>query len=701
MKKLFPNILTFSLFSLAFFEIYFYSGFVQKHFFFDFFVYLILYSLIAFFIFKFKKISLSTKLIKLNNFLFIFLLLIYFLLIFLEQYNYPNFVYGNFHLNPANFIYLPLLSLIIIFIYQNKLFQKLFYFVLPLLTVYLSQIISFGKNFNFQKFSTPHSIFINYFLWSAFLLISLLPFKKRKHSLFLFSFFFILFSLFNHYKIKYLNVFFSLSDLKLANNATGFILPFIKDYIISLPFILLTFLFFFILFLVSKFYKQNNPTFKFRFLLFIISLFLIIYPIYYPDNYKDKVNKSNIDLDISNPINNCKNNGILFCFYDDFKNLRFPIPSGYNQNTINQIYSQLPSLSKEFPKLNSKQEIKPNIIVVLSEALWDATKLPQVSYSQDPIKNFRPDIKSTLVSPVYGGSTANVEFEILTGFSNYFLNNRYPYNQLINQKIPSLFSLFKDNNYQTTAIHTFKKSMYRRPMVYQYFGLDKYIAEEDMTDTVLAGPYISDKYFTQQIINQFESTTQPQFIFAISMQNHMPYDTNRYPKEINIKSNLSPEDSNILQSYIDGIKLSSDSYLDLKNYLSKSAKPTIIIFYGDHLPFLNDNFAVYKNLNFVPKDQQKWSQTDYKNMYTTPIMVWSNYQTNLDINSILSPNFLSLEILKLANIKTQNQFLFLESLSKTDTVLNKYLESKFSSDQLKDYELIQYDLLSGKQYLLR
>jgi len=702
MKKKISNLLTIFIFSLALLEIYFYSGFVQKHFLISFNFYLLAYFFIAVLLFKFKKISLSPKVIKLNNLLFLPLLLFYFLLIFLEEMNYRNFIYGHFHLNPANFAYLPLISSIITFIYNNKKFQQLFYFLLPLFTVYLSQLLTFGSNFDFLKFSTIKSIVTNYFLWSCLLFISIFPFKKKKYSLFLYLSFFTIFILINRYKIKYLNVFFSLSDLKLADNLKDF-LPFIFDGNIIKELISIILLFLTLIILIKKFYLKNNPPFKIRFLFFFISLFIIIYPIYFPDNYKNLINRFSFDLHLSNSINNCKNNGILFCFYDDFKNLKFPTPSNYNQSKIKDIYSNLESLPVKGGVLEPQNDgfnpTSPNIIVILSEALWDVTKLPQVEYSQDPIKKIRPDIKSTLVSPTYGGATANIEFEILTGFSNFFLKDRYPYNQLINQNIPSLFSLFKEQGYLTTAIHPFKRSMYRRPTVYKYFGLDKFISMEDMSSYEIAGSYISDKSFTQEIIKQFDSTDQSQFIFALSMQNHMPYETDRFSKkEINIKNALSQKDQSTLQSYVDGIKLSDDSYQDLKNYLKKSKKPTIVIFYGDHLPFLNDDFGVYKNLEFIPKDQSLWSQNDYQKMYTTPIAIWSNYQTNLDISTTISPNFLSLEILKLANIGNKYQFSFLQSLSQTDKILNKYLTPKFSINQLKDYELIQYDLVSGKQY---
>ncbi len=694
MKKLFPNLLTFFIFSLAFFEIYFYSGFIQKHFFFSFIFYLIFYFLISFCLFKFKKISLSSKLIKLNNFLFLPLLVFYFILIFLEEHTYPNFIYGHLHINQANFIYLPLVSIIVFSIYNNKKFQKIFYFLLPLFATYLSQFVTFGKNFDFQKFSTVKSIVVNYFLWSCLLLISIFPFKKKNNSLILYSSLFIFINIINRYKIKYLNTFFSLNDFKIVKNLKSFLLPIIRENFLNKELIILIILFLLLIVLIKKIFNQNNPPLKKRFLPFILSFLIIITPIYLPDQYNDFINKSPMKLDLSSPLNNCKNSGVLFCFIDDFKNLRFPIPSGYNQTNINNIYSNLDKLDK-LDELSTK----PNIIVILSEALWDVTKLPQVKYSQDPIKNIRPDIKSTLISPAYGGATANVEFEILTGFSNYFLNNRYPYNQLINQDVPSLFSLFKEQDYLTTVIHPYKKSMYNRPIVYRHFNLDKFISMEDMSSYEIKGSYISDKSFIEEIIKQIESTDQSQFIFSISMQNHMPYESGRFlDKKISLESSLTEKDHSALETYTNGIYLSDQSYQNLKTYLKKSKKPTIVIMYGDHLPYLNNDFSVYKNLEYVPQNQQEWTKDDYQKMYSTPITLWNNFNINLDIASSLSPNFISLEILKFANITPKNQFSFLQSLSASGTVLNKYLTPSFSQNQLKDYELIQYDLVSGKQY---
>ncbi len=244
--------------------------------------------------------------------------------------------------------------------------------------------------------------------------------------------------------------------------------------------------------------------------------------------------------------------------------------------------------------------------------------------------------------------------------------------------------------------------MFNRSSVYKHFGVDQFTTIEDMDDYEKTGPYVSDKSFTQKILKQFNSTDQSQLIFAISMQNHFPFEAHRFAENpIKITNSLTQDEHNSLETYINGTYYSDQAYLELKQALKQSDKPTVIILYGDHLPLLNNDFGIYKEVGFIPQSQSEWSQTDIQNLHLTPISVWTNFPTDTKISSnIVSPNFLSLEILKLANIQPQYQFKFLSNLGKTDEILSNSFTPKFSQQQLSDYELIQYDILSGKQYAL-
>lgn len=690
----FLDLLTIATFGFLFLDSIFYYGFTHKHFFVDSKNLLIFYFCLSLILFFFKKISISLWLNRLNK---LFLPIIIFaacIFHYLEETHYINYVYTYFHINYINFLALPLLSGFVYYFNNKNKFKKHFYFLIPLFSLIISQVISFRLNFQYYLYSNLIAYFINYFLWFFVWLFCTSLFKKRSTSISIYLIIFSLFSLINYLKIKYLNIFFVVNDLLLLK----YNIQYLRELIFQIKWTELAGTIILIVFLVNLFicFKKkiikNNFYFLIRIPLLLFSLFIITFPVFSPINYKKILKYFKIDTYIWGPIENCKNNGILFCFYDDLKNITNPPPADYSQNTIQQIYSNLNLTSEKMP---SSQFVKPTIIVILSEAFWDITKLPNTKFSQDPISNIRKDITSTLVSPTIGNATANVEFELITGLSNYFLNGAIPYSQSVRKDMPSLFTAFKEQGYQTTTIHPYFASMYNRPNVYKYLGLDKYISMEKMDNVEFAGPFVSDRTFTKEILKQYYSTPEPQFIFALSMQNHFPFETDRFSShDIKIDTSLSPDDKNILQTYTDGINLSDIAYQALKNDLSKSNIPTIVILFGDHLPLLNPGFQLFADAGYDSSDQLK--------MRSTPITIWSNFDSKIDIKPTqMSPCFLGLEILKIANINPKYQFAYLQFISNTDTTLETTIPPKFTSKQLTDYELIQYDLIYGKQYSLK
>ncbi len=88
---------------------------------------------------------------------------------------------------------------------------------------------------------------------------------------------------------------------------------------------------------------------------------------------------------------------------------------------------------------------KPDIIIVMSESFWDPTRLPGVTIT--PIRS-RPCAQSSsgsMFSPEFGGMTANIEFEALTGFSNAFLPyGSIPYQQYVRPPVPSLATFLQE-----------------------------------------------------------------------------------------------------------------------------------------------------------------------------------------------------------------------------------------------------------------
>ena len=555
--------------------------------------------------------------------------------------------------------------------------------VLPFVLSGICQRLSIGRGYDFNI----NVLFLNYVIWGAVLLFFVSIFKKNYLSLIFYFLFFFFFTIVDRYRVKFLNEPLRFNDINLIGQFPG-IMPFLvrypnlkKELILGLVALVITF------FLIKKIVKIELKNIKIRVIFLVISLLILASP-YLNKKIFDKIlEANNIVFNSWYRLENCQNNGMILCFIYDLQFIKHEEPKDYNQAEIKKIFEKIPNTITV-----KKPQIKPNIIVILSESLWEATRMPKIKFYPDPLVNIKKDIKGSIVSPSFGGGTANVEFEFLTGLSNFlFQDNSYPYTDLIRKKMPSLFTVFKDNGYLTTAIHPYSQQFYNRKNVYKYFGLDEFISLDQMFNFETAGPFVSDKFFTNEILKRFNSTDQPQFIFALSMQNHDLYEPNRFGKEeIKITGELEKSDKDVLQSYIEGINLTDKSYLYLKNELKKIKKPTIVIMFGDHLPFLNDNYSVYKKGGFFSEGIK---------MSSTPLTLWSNYGVNFKQEKTMGMPVLATRVLDWANVEPEYQFKFVKELAKKFPYLVKKINTEVDKDLIRDYNLVQYDLLFGSQYL--
>lgn len=327
------------------------------------------------------------------------------------------------------------------------------HFLIPLVFVFLSQYFSYISQPKHQILpQNTIMIPVNYILWLCLYNLCFSLFYKTYKSIFLFLFIATTFTLVNYFKIKLLYQVFAITDLSQTKNLLLFLPDFINQpkiiFIFFLIIIFLTALFF----LLKKYCHNKNPITA-RLILFPISIFILTIPLIFTNQYDYFIREKELPRDNANSIENSKLNGVLFYFIDNLKFLKKNTPENYSSTTIQNIFSNLPQ-----DKITKKSD-KPNIIVILSEALFDVTKLPNINFSQDPIKNIRSDMKATMISSQLNGGTANVEFEVITGLSNYFYDYKIPYNQVVRQKLPSLFTQFKEQGYQTTVIHPYLRSM--------------------------------------------------------------------------------------------------------------------------------------------------------------------------------------------------------------------------------------------------
>lgn len=286
---------------------------------------------------------------------------------------------------------------------------------------------------------------------------------------------------------------------------------------------------------------------------------------------------------------------------------------------------------------------KPNIIMVFSESLFDMTVIDEVEFDVDVMHNFHElseeGMLVNMISPVYGGISCNPEFEMLTGGSiRYFPNNYIPYMNLLTNdnylEMDSFIGELNNNGYTTHLTSLWDGKLFNAKNVYKYMGVDEteFITKVDAENK--KGGRASDDYVADVIIDAFENKdSNPLFYMVLTAENHMPFTEGKYTDseyDINVKNTtLSEEDTNIIKSYAQGCYDADMQLRKLYDYIQTIDEPTMIVYYGDHLPFLKNDEGedVYSKLSYFTTEDEL---TNLYRMYHTQCLVLDNYDVSYD-----------------------------------------------------------------------
>jgi len=400
---------------------------------------------------------------------------------------------------------------------------------------------------------------------------------------------------------------------------------------------------------------------------------------------------------------NYNSNGFALAFALNVPMAHVAAPKGYSDKTMAAI--ERPAVAASVPPE------KPDIIVVMSESFWDPTTLPGVAITPDPIPTVRALRSGSVFSPEFGGMTANVEFEALTGFSNAFLPaGSIPYQQYVRAPIPSMATFLKSEGYETRAIHPGTNWFWNRTPVYADFGFDSFKSEENMPPMQKRGPLASDAAMTDEIVREADATADPFFFFVVSLQNHGPYEPHRYPDATTtVQAPTSQWARDSLQSYAQGAADADHGLQRLLDWAKQRQRPTVIAFFGDHLPplgpvyvetgFLKDNVAPRK----APADQMLSHRQ-------TPLVVWSNKTGPVKDLGAISPALLPYHVFSAAGITHPYYTGFLGALSERYRVIDRNLllsasggptpdwaRQKDLDPAIRDFRFLQYDIMFGKR----
>ncbi len=417
--------------------------------------------------------------------------------------------------------------------------------------------------------------------------------------------------------------------------------------------------------------------------------------------------------------NNYYENGLIYSILSNLGIKTIDKPDNYSKEEISKIVEKYEEKAKIYNSKIIDDNKKPNIIYIMSESFWDPTTFNFLKFSEDPMKNIRNFTSDNYIlgnhfSSAIGTSTANIEYEALTGFSMYNLKSgSVPYQQSINKFFPSIVNLLKGDGYKTYAVHPFNKSFYKRTYVYDNFGIDEFISHEKMKNVSFLSDVanISDESMMKEIESILEENDEPVFIHGVTMQNHMDYHKGKSGKEsVDISwDGLSDSLKELIESYTEGIKQSDIVMKKFIDYVDKLKEPTMIVFFGDHEPYFvkNDSFMqsdLFKNMDPLEKESF---------LSKTPLFYYANFEIKDKEIDTLGSNYISLTTYELLNKKIPPFYAMLQDLEdefkglKKEVILDSnsnVLKEDLTSEQktlLDEYKLIQYDITEGKRYSLK
>ena len=310
----------------------------------------------------------------------------------------------------------------------------------------------------------------------------------------------------------------------------------------------------------------------------------------------------------------------------------------------------------------------PDVVIVLSESFWDATKLTGVEFSEDPIPFFRAlsgkCVHGDLMVTPFGGGTCNVEAELLLGVvCRHFNLSDTLYRKTLRRPVPSLATAFRGLGYRATALHTFSGDFYKRDAALRHMGFDEFRAAESINNPRMSGQYIDDSCLTDMIFETLDAAEQPSFVFAISMENHQPYTARKFEKpSISASGAMLGKQQAAVEAYAHGLRDADRELERLIDYCERRTRPTVVLFFGDHLGALGEDFALYRACGLVESSMGALSPAEISRLYAPPYLLWSSNGNEAKAQPPTGANFLGGLLLDAAGAEKPAHFRFLEQL---------------------------------------
>lgn len=429
-----------------------------------------------------------------------------------------------------------------------------------------------------------------------------------------------------------------------------------------------------------------------------------------------------------NQLNGACINGPLIQFMNNLDVKVMNQPNRYSKVKMAAIAKRYQKEARRINQTRQNDLSKQNIIFNLSESFSDPRRVPGIKLAHDPMPNIerlkKNNTSGLMISSGYGGGTANMEYMTLTGLAlcSFSPTLPTPYTQLVpfQNQAWSINQLFKTS----VAIHPYVGVFYSRIAVYQKFGFDRFMylgSEYSIKHQSKIGrsQYLSDATAYANTLDQLKHGGNGLFVNLVTMQNHLPYNQHYYDGadyyHASAKNGTSTDQ---VEQFAMGVHYTDQAVAKFIKQIDRLNKPVTVVFYGDHLP------GIYQN--DMAKDGLKMHETDYfiysnraarkqgaKNLtkstgYVVPndFIAMAAAQTNSKVTPYLALltdvwQKLPAAAMDTSQSTTNTYNSTAQFINQQGKVVAKAKLTKKQRQLWHDYQLVQYDLTTGHQYLLK
>lgn len=365
--------------------------------------------------------------------------------------------------------------------------------------------------------------------------------------------------------------------------------------------------------------------------------------------------------------------GLPYCFMASVFNTGINEPNNYSEETIAKI-----SENGEITKNEADTKELPNILFVQLESYFDVDEAEFFTTSEDASPNLRKMYKEYSSGyfkvPSVGAGTANTEFEVLTGMNlRYFGPGEYPYKTVLKDQVcESAATALSALGYGTHALHNNGGNFYSRARVFNNIGFDSFTSKEFMNILQLTeNGWAKDDVLIEHILDSMDSTQQQDFVFTISVQGHGDYPEEQIIENPRIKVEGIEDEAlkNKWEYYVNQVYEMDKFAGDLVEALGERGEPTVVVFYGDHLPTMGLKAEDLKS----------------RYLYNTNYVIWDNIGLKKQDRNIPSYQIMA-DVFDRLGIHS-------------GTVFNYHQDRRKTKNYLADLEVLQYDILYGDQYV--